>query len=293
MRVLITGSRGFIGRHLHHALAEHQPTCIDIADPHQPRDCRDYFRTERWYFDLVFHCAALVDGRESIEGNAALLAAYNLQLDGALFQWALKTRPGRVVYFSSSAAYPAKFQNGAYARGGLRMKEGFVNDHLVGPPDESYGLVKWVGEQVAGRVRDAGVPVTVVRPFSGYGEDQGTEYPFPAMVERARRGDDPFVVWGDGRQTRDWVHVADVVDALAALVENQVDGPVNLGTGVGTSMDDLARLCMREAGYEAPILHLTDRPSGVQYRVSDNSELLKWFTPRIDLVEGVRRAIAA
>lgn len=294
MRVLITGSRGFIGRHLHHALAEHQPTCIDIVDPHQPQDCRDFFRTDDRRFDLVFHCAATVGGRVGIDENAAFLGANNLQLDGALFEWALRTRPDRVVYFSSAAAYPTKFQNGAYARGGLRMKEGFVNDHLVGPPDESYGLAKWMGEQVACRVRAAGVPVTVVRPFSSYAGDQvAAEYPFPAMVKRARERQDPFVVWGDGRQVRDWIHVDDLVDALAALVENEVDGPVNLGTGVGTSMDALARLCMREAGYEAPILHLTDRPVGVQHRVCDNSELLRWFSPRIDIGEGVRRAIAA
>lgn len=133
----------------------------------------------------------------------------------------------------------------------------------------------------------------MVRPFSSYGFDQDDCYPFPEFIKRAKRHDDPFTVWGDGTQVRDWIAVHDLVDALAALVENEVDGPVNLGTGVGTSMDDLARLCMREAGYEAPILHLTDKPAGVQYRVCDNSELRRWFTPRVSLEEGVARALEA
>lgn len=294
MRILITGHRGFIGRHLHIALQAHQPLCIDIADPHQPQDCRTFFRDNNSHFDLVFHCAATVGGRMGIDHNSAFLGANNLQLDGALFEWALRARPGRIVYFSSAAAYPVKYQNGQYARGCLRMKEGFVNDHLVSPPDESYGLAKWMGEQIASRVRAAGVPVTVVRPFSSYGWDQEeTEYPFPAMVRRAARQESPFVVWGDGGQVRDWIAVDDLVAAILALVDARVDGPVNIGTGVGTSMNELAHMCMRGMGYVAGIQHLTDKPEGVRYRVADNSLMCKYYIPTVSIEQGVTEALAA
>ena len=64
-----------------------------------------------------------------------------------------------------------------------------------------------------------GVPVTIVRPFSGYGPDQDTTYPFTAFAERAARRADPFDVWGDGQQVRDFVHVTDIVNATLALVD--------------------------------------------------------------------------
>lgn len=287
MRVLITGHRGFLGRHLHHALYAHQPLCIDITDPHQPQDCREFFRNDASHFDLVLHCAATVGGREGIDHNAAFLAADNVEIDGAMWRWALRARPGRVVYFSSAAAYPVLLQNA-----GLTSREEYAFPGAAGEPDESYGWAKLTGEMVATRVRKAGVPVTVIRPFSTYGTDQcEDEYPFPAMIQRALRRDDPFLVWGDGNQTRDWLHVDDLVDAIFALVDAQVDGPVNLGTGVGTSMDELARLCMNAAGYSAPIRHLLGKPIGVRYRVADNTRLREFYTPRISIEEGVGRAV--
>lgn len=288
MRALVTGHRGFIGRHVREALTArgYLVVGVDTRDS-WAQDCRDFFQQDRGPFDLVVHCAALVDGRETIEARAAFLGAYNLQLDGALFEWALRAKPGRVVYFSSSAAYPVRFQRGSYRGHALQERDAGVD------PDASYGWVKLTGERIADDVRKAGVPVTVVRPFSGYGDDQDDCYPFPAMIARAVRRDDPFVVWGDGQQVRDFVHVDDVVGAILALVEREVDGPVNLGTGVGTSMDGLARLCMSAAGYDAPIKHLSDKPAGVQYRVADTSLMFRYYEPKVTLQEGVRRALAS
>jgi nucleoside-diphosphate-sugar epimerase len=151
--------------------------------------------------------------------------------------------------------------------------------------------VKLTGEKLAVEARNAGLDVTVVRPFSGYGSDQDDCYPFPAMIDRALRRDDPFVVWGDGNQVRDFIHIDDVVDGTLELAHQGVDGPVNLGTGTPTSMDELARLAMTAAGYEAPIEHLTDKPAGVNYRVADTALLSRYYEPQITLQDGVSRAI--
>lgn len=289
MRVLVTGHRGFLGRHLAAACAKRgwDVDGRDVSD-----GTRQDVRMTLAYcgrYDLVLHCAALVGGRATIEGAPAALAAYNLQLDGALFQWALQTRPRRLVYFSSSAAYPTNLQDGNPPR---RLAERLVVDHPANP-DALYGWVKLTGERVAGELRRAGVPTTVVRPFSGYGTDQNDRYPFPAIMARARARQDPFEVWGDGRQVRDFVHVDDVAEAVLTLVDREADGPVNVGTGVGTSMTELATLAMRATGYAAPIRYLRHKPQGVCYRVADPSLLRLYYKPRVSLEEGVSRALEA
>jgi UDP-glucose 4-epimerase len=297
MKVLITGHEGFIGSHLwrHFQGQNIERIGVDLKSGH---DCRDFFRDSTAHFDLVFHCAATVGGRIGIDENAAFLGANNFQLDGAMFEWALGTRPGRIVYFSSAAAYPTALQatvtDEKWIKRHFLTESDCVTGDTIVEPDESYGLVKIVGEKIAHRVRRAGVPVTIVRPFSSYDFDQDeADYPFPAFIRRAVRQDDPFVVWGDGTQTRDWIHVEDLINAIIALIDAEVDGPVSLGTGIGTSMDELARICMEEAGYEAPLEHLLDKPIGVLHRVCDNSLLRRYYEPQITIREGVRQALAA
>ena len=98
-----------------------------------------------------------------------------------------------------------------------------------------------------------------LQAFSGYGEDQDDRFPFGAFRARARRRDDPFEIWGDGEQVRDWIHVDDFVGAILAAYEHGVDGPVNLCTGIGTSFNDLAAMFAAEAGTNR-IQHMLDAP---------------------------------
>ena len=104
MKILITGHKGFVGKHFWTKLdnGHNTLTGIDIKDN---IDCRDFFRKSDEQFDLVIHLAAMVGGRETIESRP-LLVADNFSIDSEFFQWCLKTKPKKVVYFSSSAAYP-------------------------------------------------------------------------------------------------------------------------------------------------------------------------------------------
>ena len=300
MRALITGSAGFVGRHFVRALL-HADWDVDRCDPEHrgpgSHDCRELFQSVwsdggPYTPDLVIHCAALVDGRETIEHKPALLAAHNLQLDAALWEWALRAKPGRIVYLSSSAAYPVRYQDDLHASLNTKLGEELIDLADPDAPDQTYGWVKLTGERVASEIRKAGVPVTVVRPFSGYGEDQDDCYPFPAIIARAARRDYPLEVWGDGSQTRDFIHIDDIVAATLALVDAGVDGPVNLGTGIATSMDELARMATDTVGYDAPLLHLTTKPQGVKHRVASVARLSAYYTPQVSLQEGIDRALA-
>jgi nucleoside-diphosphate-sugar epimerase len=293
-RALVTGSAGFVGRHMRAALelAGWDVEGLDVKR-HPREDVRRFFQWDDGShgdaYDLVVHCAAVVGGRQMIEGSPLSLAV-DLSIDAELFGWALRTRPGRIVYFSSAAAYPVRYQR-MHLR--WRLVENMIDLDDIQSPDLVYGWSKLTGEMLARHARAAGIRVTVLRPFSGYGEDQDLDYPFPSFIDRAARRADPFDVWGTGLQVRDWIHIDDVVGATMTCIEQELDGPLNLGTGRSTSFLELATLVTGAADYQpARTLH-RDKPAGVAYRVADPTNMLQVYRPRVTLEEGIARALAA
>lgn len=303
MRALITGDRGFLGRHFTAELKARGWTVQGMDTKTTPsQDCRTYFRTylsrgpeyreiNAGHFDLVVHCAAVVGGRETIERDP-LATAESLSIDAEMFRWAAVARPGRVLYLSSSAAYPISLQTRYSGPAALRETD-LMRGPAIGLPDEVYGWSKVTGELLADRLRKAGVPVTVVRPFSGYGEDQDLSYPFPAIMDRVRRLEPGGVLdlWC-GDCVRDWIHVDDVVAGALAVADSGTEKPVNLCTGRATSFVQLAQLALEAAGKTAHIQPNPDAPQGVAYRVGDpNRMFLGYYTPKVILEQGILRAM--
>lgn len=281
MKILITGDEGFVGREYHRQLADHDITGIDLKSG---KDCRDFFRHSEERFDLVIHLAAIVGGRMTIDGNP-LAVATDLSIDSEMFNWALRTRPGRVIYYSSSAAYPTRFQNDNHT---LQLNESYINFNLpIEHPDMTYGWAKLTGEYLAGFLNAEGIPCHVFRPFSGYGGDQDLSYPFPSFMFRGCRREDPFVIWGDGTQTRDFIHISDVVRGSMAVVDSGYTDPVNLCTGRATSFNELAVMVSNHYGYSPEFLHKIDAPRGVDYRVGDPTLMSDFYVPRVSLEEGI------
>lgn len=308
MKAFVTGTAGFVGRHL---AAELESRGYEVwgSDLAYGYDCLDVFRkeTDHHTYDLVAHCAYNVGGRSAIDGNRSALAK-NLNLDAAMFDWVIRTGQPRVLYFSSSAAYPVDCQDGweriaddMKTRIVNRLRESDIDLNDPQKPDADYGWAKLTGEKLASNARAMGVNVHTVRPFSGYGEDQSLDYPFPAIVKRAREGD--LTVWGPPGQTRDWIHVDDLVDGALAVVDQDVQEPVNLCTGVPVEMGELALLVydMARDSLTHPIhaslpsvpevTYLRDRPTGVLFRVGDPSLFHSIYQPKVSLEEGIRRAL--
>lgn len=287
---LVTGDRGFVGRHMLQALeaAGWWVTGLDVKNG-PADDVRDFFRSSDHHYDLVVHCAAVVGGRQMIEGSPLALAV-DLSIDAELFGWALRTRPERIVYFSSSAAYPVMYQGPALH---WRLYEDLISLDDVHNPDYVYGWSKLTGEMLAAHARRAGIPVTVLRPFSGYGPDQDLDYPFPSFIERAVYRADPFEIWGDGTQVRDWIHIDDIVNATMACIVQGIDGPLNLGWGRPTSFLELADLVTASVGYKPALALRQDRTTGVAYRVADPTRMLQVYRPVVPLELGVALALRA
>lgn len=297
-RALVTGAAGFIGRNMTRYLiqADYVVVSVDpaflgteaLANDHvYPWDMRGYLdiKDHRKEFDLVVHAAAMEPNRKAIDTKPRHFPE-NVHIDASLFRWAHIARPGRIVYLSSSAAYPRSLQ---YAHQHQRLSETQLDGRDA---DTVYGMAKVLGEDLARNYQNAGGVVTVVRPFSGYGPDQSTDFPFGALVERVRRREAPVKIWGDGKQVRDFIHVDDLCQAILALVDADVIGAVNLGTGVATSMTELVHLAAQIDGFkDVEIEPDVSEPAGVQYRVADISRLLTYYTPRWTLAAGIEQRL--
>jgi len=286
MKILITGDAGFVGRHFRYYF-ESKGDDVQGSDLKYGADCRDLFKTDTTIYDLVIHCAAIVGGREKIEGEP-LTVATDLAIDADMFNWAVRTKQKRIVYFSSSAAYPVSLQAGAPRA----LREDDINMNVLEKPDFTYGWTKLTGELLAGFAQKQGVAVHIIRPFSGYGEDQDLTYPFPTFMDRVKKKQDPFTIWGDGTQVRDFIHIDDIVDGVLEVIKQDIQTPVNMGTGRATSFNELAAMMFNLTRWvPKEITHDVSKPVGVMYRVAQPDKFFSIYQPKITLEEGILKSL--
>jgi nucleoside-diphosphate-sugar epimerase len=317
---LITGGCGFVGRHFAHRLAflGHDVWVVDNlassgalhpdAWPLHLRcearfiqmDVRDFFNAgpKDQDYELILHLAAIVEGRAVIE-NDPLAVAEDLAIDAMFFKWvtSLDTLPRKVVYFSSSAAYPVALQTvespHALHEMAFHFSGSLPKDLWIGLPDLTYGWAKMTGEYLACIAHKTyGLNVVCYRPFSGYGEDQHPSYPFPAILNRVLNGDDPVEIWSDS--VRDFVYIEDVVDCVLSTMRKVNDGgAVNIGTGTGTSFASLVQTMAGVVGRPATARVRAEKPQGVYYRVADTRRLASLgYKATTSLSEGVQKCLA-
>lgn len=298
MRVLITGSGGFLGRHFYRAHERNHdwvwgiddlssdgatPETVDIV-----ADVLDWFRVADREFDLAYHFAAPVGGRLKIEGDP-LFNAHSLALDEAFFRWAIKYTK-RAVYPSSSAVYGVEHQS---IEGMAALPESLFDPTADrwSRPDEMYGFTKMAGEVLAHKARQYGLHTLCIRPFSGYGEGQSFEYPVPSIAARALREEDPLTIWGSGRQARDFIHVDDIVRLTMAALETEHTA-INLGSGVATTFRYVAALYAALIGYDPEIVTDETKPEGVKTRWADISKQAALSDqPLISIQDGLSRVL--
>jgi GDP-L-fucose synthase len=260
------------------------------------QDCREFFKNYcREEIDVVIHLAAVVGGRLTIELNP-LSVAEDLEIDSTFWRWVARVKPEHVIHFSSSAAYPIQLQTKDVAK--LLVESDLNLEDIQGIPDLTYGWAKLTSEFTS-RIafEQFGVKVATYRPFSGYGEDQDLSYPFSSIAKRAvdakKSESNFFEIWGSGMQSRDFIHITDVVRlVLSSYEELDAFTPINLGTGIGTSFFQLAEYALELCNLEIQIKNQSDKPEGVFFRVADVSQMTKLgLKPTISVKEGMGRAI--
>ena len=272
MKILITGNKGFLGTHVMKHLQEkgHSVIGIDID--------KDIFKyglpDER--FDVLIHFAAYVGGRKGIDNNLYRITK-DIELDRQVIEWA-ETHVNKIIYPSSCAAYPKSLQT----REGTPMRE----DMIGGETFDMYGMSKLAAECI---LKFAKVKSHIMRPFTIYGPGQSMDYPLPAIIERAKRGE--CSVWGSGTQVRDWVHIHDALKVFEYLVHREEPIVLNIGTGIPLTFKEVAQIIYKEihGDYSLNLKTQTDQPEGAGYRYADIT-LLKslGLEPKIGLAEGIR-----
>ncbi len=318
-RVLITGGAGFVGRRFVKRFldAGDEVVCVDpiapdtggvnpsggwpLFNPNDYKnfsfvgnDCRDWFsKNPSEHFDIAVHLAAMVGGRAMIE-NFPLAVADDLSIDAEYWQWAKKAKPTTTICFSSSAAYPIKFQKEGDYR--LLTEDMISFDEDIGMPDMSYGWAKLTCEYLAQLAYEKhGLESVCYRPFSGYGEDQDMTYPFPSIVKRAmdHKGEKVLKVWGTGHQMRDFIYIEDCVDGVFATMDKVKDASaINLSTGIFTSFRQFARAAAEVVGYSPEVDGMTDQPTGVFARGGDTTLQAKLgFVASTKFADGIKRAV--
>jgi GDP-L-fucose synthase len=318
-KVLITGGAGFVGRYFTHRLLDlgYEVHCVDPIveftggiDPkngwpffnpfdyktfkHYKEDCREFFKKVKdTDFDYSFHLAAIVGGRLMIENNP-LAVADDLSIDSEYWQWAKQTKPKKTICFSSSAAYPVKYQQ---PKDYVLLKEDMINfTKDIGMPDMTYGWAKLTCEYMAKLAYEKhGLNSVIYRPFSGYGEDQDMTYPFPRICKRAieNKGKSTLAVWGTGNQMRDFIHISDCVNGVIETMDkiNNAEA-VNLSTGIFTSFKEFAAMAAAACGYSPNIAGTSDKPEGVFARAGDIvKQRALGFSYKIDIKKGIDKAI--
>ena len=309
-RILVTGGASFIGSHLTDALVDRGANVrvVDNLSSGRLANIKSHIESGQVDFveadltdpgvskklvegiQIVFHLAADHGGRGYVDLHQAACTT-NLALDGMLFRACYESGVEKVVYASSGCVYPNHLQTDP----GEIL---YLKEDMVGPPfdaDNMYGWAKLMGEMTLQSFnQDWGLKSACCRYFTVYGERGHENHAVIAMIARAFVAQDPFVVWGNGEQIRNWTHVDDIVSGTILAAEKIDDGTaINLGTMERTRVTDAVHEVLSYTGHDAKIDLHPEMPTGPMNRVADNAlarRLLDW-SPQVNFVDGLHRTI--
>ncbi len=302
MRICVTGGAGFIGSNLVGRLLDdgHEVLAIDNFASGKLKNINEFIDNPNFRFvetsimdgnlkeilkgiRVVFHEAAKVDVRESVRKPES---TFMTNVDGTenILRACADCGVKRIVFASSCAVYS--------------------EDHAPSSessslsPKSPYAESKIIGENMVRKFSiDNGIEYAILRYFNVYGPKQRIDSDYsgviPTFISRALDGED-LVINGDGEQIRDFIFVDDVVKAnTLCLNANATGETLNVGTGIGTSINDLARMVIELTGSISKLSHAENNAEEIRHSVADttNATLRLGYSSGYHIEDGLKLTI--
>ena len=314
--VLVTGGASFIGSHLVDKLVTlgSKVTVVDnlssgtlenlenskekITFKNQDLEYISKSDLEQIFKDqeIVFHLAAVHCGRGYITTHPADVSS-NYSIDHHVFEGCNDSNVKNLVFASTACVYPTKLQDTIGSDYKLKEKDADpTNLDTFMSADIEYGWEKLMSEmQLNAFKKQYGLKGCPVRFVTAYGPRENETHAIIALIYKALAKMDPYQIWGDGNQERDFTYVEDIVDGTILSAEKITDGtPINLGTGQRYKMIDVVNLIFKIIGWKPQNFEFdTSKPVGALSRALDNeraNKLLGW-NPQFSLEDGLRKTI--
>lgn len=314
--VIVTGGASFIGSHLVDKLVNFgaNVTVIDnlssgkLENLSQSKNKIKFVKQDLEYgskdelFQMfrdqhyIFHLAAIHGGRGFISSHPADVCS-NLSIDHHVFEASMNSNVENLVFASTACVYPTNLQTDIGSD--YKLRESDSNPFDLETPlsaDIEYGWGKLMSEiQLNSFKKQYGLKCCPVRFVTAYGPRENETHAIIALIYKAVEKMDPFEIWGNGQQERDFTYVEDIVSGTIKAAEMVTDGtPINLGTGKRYKIIDVVEMIFKILKWHPKNMVFDDsKPVGALSRALDNSRasnMLHW-KPEFTLEEGLKKTI--
>jgi nucleoside-diphosphate-sugar epimerase len=308
--VLVTGGCGFLGSYIVEELvaAGARVTVVDnlqtgrLENLNSVRGQIEFVRADLRYcevceavsagFDIILNLAGLAYGVEYSMRHHGEMLYSNIAIQAHMLEAARINKVKRFLVVSSSCVYPDSAP--------VPTPELDVATGLPESVNEGYGWAKRFGELQAKYYHaEYGMEIAICRPFNPYGDHYrwagDKSHVIPSLVKRILDGEDPLVVWGTGRQKRNFLHARDAVRLMIMITARYPHAqPVNVGYDDETSVADLVSLICEVAGKHPKVIFDPRKPEG-RFRKCADPTLLRKITgnyqPQIGLRQGIEEMV--